>query len=170
MATKRVTKRIFHWDHCRLRNPWFGVKISFSTICKKNYLHCKLAWVGASHGGGLARCENPHGPDISAVDAKAAAKVESSYIEVALGGRGCGNNFNRRRPQYLNIVSPIAGENGVVVVVTVKLFWVPSRLLASLKHLGVGLLMHGIRKHRDHKQVDDEAGGRKRLSFNLIYW
>ena len=71
-----------------------------------------------------------------------------------------------RRPCYLNIVIPFA-VNGVVVPATVKLLRVPSCLLASFERLGVRLLVEGICKYRDHKQVDDEAGRkRKGLIFN----
>ena len=74
----------------------------------------------------------------------------------------------RRRPFYLNIVIPVAVD-GVIVPVTVKLLRVPSGFLTSLKRLGVRLVVKGIRKHRDHKQVDDEADGeRKRFSFDIL--
>ena len=73
----------------------------------------------------------------------------------------------RRRPFYLNIVIPVAVD-GVIVPVTVKLLRVPSGFLTSLKSLGVRLVVKGIRKHRDHKQVDDEAEGKKERCLVLI--
>ena len=85
-------------------------------------------------------------------------------VEVALGGRGRGTYSKRRRPRYLDIVVPFAVD-GVVLPVTVELFRVPSGLLTSLEGLGVRLVVKGIRKHRDHKQVDDEAGVNRKVQF-----
>ena len=57
--------------------------------------------------------------------------------------------------------------NGVVVPATVKLFRMPPCLLASLKRVSVCLVVKGVRKHRDHKQVDDEAENKE--SFDLSF-
>ena len=74
----------------------------------------------------------------------------------------------RRRPIYLNIIIPVAVD-GVIVPVTVKLLRMPSSFLTSLKCLGVRLVVKGIRKHRDHKQVDDEAVGKERERFSFDF-
>ena len=77
---------------------------------------------------------------------------------------GRGTYSKRRRPRYLDIVVPFAVD-GVVLPVTVELFRVPSGLLTSLEGLGVRLVVKGIREHRDHKQVDDKAGGNRKVQF-----